>query len=54
MIGNAHDVPDDYRRRKRHLVRQFYKKAGLYTLAHRHRRRALRKTLRQLAFIAST
>lgn len=49
MIGTAHDFARDPRRHKAHLNRAFLKSIGLRDMAHRHRRRALR---RQLKFMA--
>lgn len=47
MMGNAHDIRPDHRRRKAHLNRAFLKKVGWHELANRHRRRRLRQSLKE-------
>lgn len=49
MIGTSHDIPDDRRRNKAHFNRAFMKRVGWRDMAHRHRRRALRRRLKVVA-----
>ena len=48
MNGTAHDIQPDRRRKKAHINRAFLKAVGWRDLAHRHRRRSLRRRLKLL------
>jgi hypothetical protein len=49
MMSTARDFPADHRRRKAHFNRAFLKSIGWRDMAHRHRRRALRRRLKHIA-----
>lgn len=49
MIGTAHDIQPDHHRQKAHFNRAFLKASGWRDMAHRHRRRALRRRLKFIA-----